>query len=99
MYQAKCRKCNHNKFWKVRRGKLKCKNCRHEFKPKLGGISLTKLQWRQLLKWFLSCQSVNVVCEETGISKYKVLKSLKLVRQLMVKDIPQVFDWFPELAS
>lgn len=97
MHQAKCKKCSHNKFWKVRRSKLKCKNCHYEFKPKLGGIHLTKIQWQRLLKWFLRCQSVNVVCEETGISKYKVLKSLKLIRQLMAKNIPEVFEGIVEV--
>ena len=97
MYQAKCKKCNHNKFWKVRRGKLKCQNCRYEFKPKMGEINITKTQWQRLLKWFLRCQSINVVCEETGISKYKILKALKLVRQLMAKDIPQVFEGIVEV--
>lgn len=97
MYQAKCRKCNQSKFWRVRRGKLKCQNCRYEFKPKLGGINLTEGKWQQLLKWFLRCQSVNVVCEETSISKYKVLKALKLIRLLMAQDIPEVFEGIVEV--
>ena len=73
MYRAKCKKCSGGSFWSVRRGKLKCKNCRYEFTLKLGGINLSKAKWKQLLKWFLRCQSINVVCEETSISKYKVL--------------------------
>jgi transposase-like protein len=97
MYRAKCRKCSGKKFWKVRRGKLRCKNCLYEFVPKLGGINLTKYQWKVLLKWFLRCQSVNVICEETGISKYKVLKALSLVRQVMAVDIPDIFDGVVEV--
>jgi len=97
MYKVKCKKCNGKKFWKVRRGKLRCKNCLYEFKPKLGGISLTKYQWKALLKWFLRCQSINAICEETRISKYKVLKALSLVRQLMAKDIPEVFEGIVEV--
>jgi len=89
--RTKCRKCFGNRFWKVRRGKLKCKNCNYEFVPKVGGMYLSRSEWRALLKWFLRCQSVSVICEETGISKYKVLKALGLVRQLMAKDIPRVF--------
>lgn len=97
MYQAECKKCSGKKFWKVRRGKLRCKNCLYEFKPRLGGISLTRYQWKALLKWFLRCQSVNVVCEETGISKYKVLKALNLIRQAVAKDIPEIFDGIVEV--
>ena len=97
MYPVKCKRCGGKKFWHVRRGKLRCKNCLYEFKPRLGGISLTRYQWKALLKWFLRCQSVNVICEETGISKYKVLKALSLVRQTMVKDIPDVFEGIVEV--
>ena len=97
MYRAKCKKCSGKKFWKVRRGKLRCQNCQYEFVPKIGGVSLTKYQWKALLKWFLRCQSANVVCEETGLSKYKVLKALGLVRQVMAKDIPEVFEGIVEV--
>jgi len=97
MYRAKCKKCSGKKFWKVRRGKLRCQNCLYEFKPKIGGISLTKYQWKALLKWFLRCQSANVICEETGLSKYKVLKVLNLVRQGMAKDIPEIFEGIVEV--
>ena len=97
MYQTKCRKCSGKIFWKVRRGKLRCKNCLYEFKPRIGKISLTKYQWKALLKWFLRCQSVNAVCEETGISKYKVLRALTLVRDEMIKDIPDIFEGIVEV--
>lgn len=92
MLKPKCKKCGGKKFWKIRRGKLKCKNCRYEFRFKLGNLNLTIRQWRKLLKWFLRCHSINVVVEETKISKYKVLKALNLIRQIMVVDVPGVFS-------
>ena len=97
MYQTKCRKCGEKKFWRIRRGKLRCQNCLYEFKPKLYGINLTRYQWKALLKWFLRCQSANVVSEETGLSKYKVLKALNLVRRRMVRDIPEIFEGIVEV--
>ncbi len=97
MHQSKCRKCGKKRFWKVRRGKLRCKNCLYEFKPKIAGLNLSRYRLRRLLKWFLRCQSVNVICEETGISKYKVLKAHYLVRQVMFKDIPETFDGIVEV--
>ena len=97
MYRAECKKCSGKKFWQVRKGKLRCKNCLYEFKPKIGGINLSRYQWKALLKWFLRCQSANVVCEETGLSKYKVLKALSLVRQSMAKDIPEIFEGIVEV--
>jgi len=97
MLRIKCKKCSGKRFWKVRRGKLRCKNCGYEFVPRIGGVSLTAREWRALLKWFLRCQSINVVTEETGISKYKVLKALTLVRQVMVTDIPDVLNGIVEV--
>jgi len=72
LYEAKGKKCGGKSFWKVRRGKLRYKNCLYEFKPKTGGISLTKYQWKALLKWFLRCQSINVIYEETGTSEKRI---------------------------
>jgi transposase-like protein len=97
MYKAKCKKCGGRRFWKVRRDRLKCKKCRYEFKFKIGNINLALNDWKALLKWFLRCQSINAICEETGISKYKVLKALSLVRQLMIRDIPKVFEGIVEV--
>ena len=56
------------------------------------GLGLTKYQWKKLLKWFLRCQSVNVIVEETGISKYKALRALNFVREAMIRDVPGVFE-------
>ena len=33
-----------------------------------------------------------MIIEETKISKYKVLKALRVVRKAMIKDIPKVFE-------
>jgi len=92
MYQAKCRKCGGKKFWAIRRDKLRCKNCLYEFTPEQRLLRLTRYQWKKLLKWFLRCQRVNVVVEETGLSKYKILKALRLTRKAMAKDVPGVFE-------
>lgn len=51
----------------------------------------------KLLKWFLRCQSIDVVIEETGISKYKVLKVLNRTRQVMAHDIPEIFEGIIEV--
>ena len=91
MSRAKCKKCSGKKFWKVRRCKLRCQKCGYEFVRKIGGVSLTRYQWKVLLKWFLRCQSTNVVAEETGISKYKILRGLTLIREVMAFDIPDDF--------
>lgn len=97
MLRTKCKKCSGKRFWQVRRGKLRCQNCLYEFVPRVGGISLTKYQWKALLKWFLRCQSINVVVEETGISEYKILRALSLVRKVMAKDVPASLEGIVEV--
>lgn len=97
MLRTKCKKCSGKKFWKVRRGKLRCQKCGYEFVPRIGRIGLTKYQWKALLKWFLRCQSINVIIEETKISKYKILKALILVRKVMTLDVPEAFSGVVEV--
>lgn len=83
-------------FGRSEEAKLDVKNCLYEFKSRLGGISLRTCQWKALLKWFLRCQSINIIVEETKI-KYKVLKALNLIRQIMARDIPKVFEGIVEV--
>ena len=97
MFRHKCRKCSGKKFWRVRRSKLRCQKCGYEFVPKIGGINLARYRWKALLKWFLRCQSINVIIEETKISKHKILKALNLVRKAMILDVPEVFSGVVEV--
>jgi transposase len=97
MYRVKCRRCNSIKVLKIRRGKVRCKICKYEFKPRIGRINLNYSQWKKVIYWFLRSQSINVIIEETKISKYKILKSLNLVREIMAKDIPEIFEGIVEV--
>ncbi len=97
MIRQKCKKCGGTVFWNVRRGKKKCKKCRYEFAPKIGGIRLSEKRWKRLIKWFLRCQSITVVAEEANLSKYIVLKALKRVREVMAKDVPKEFEGIVEV--
>jgi len=62
------------------------------FKFKLGNINLKirerKKLLKKLLKWFLRCQSINVIIEETKIKKHKVLKALEIIRKVIAKNVP-----------
>ncbi|MCX7881219.1 MAG: IS1595 family transposase [Patescibacteria group bacterium] len=63
----------------------------------MSGINLSRYKWKAFLKWFLRCHSINIIIKKTRISKYKVLKALNLIRQVMAKDIPDVFDGIVEV--
>lgn len=60
-------------------------------------FNLTARQWRKILKWFLRCYSINLVVGEKKLSKYKILKTLNLVRKTMVKDLPDIFEGVVEI--
>lgn len=97
MSRKTCPKCQSPKFYRVRRGKLRCKNCLYEFKPKLGGLRLTKTQWRRIIFWFVLGHSLRTIREQTGISYYSVFKAVRKVREVMLKDIPKVFEGVVEV--
>jgi len=79
--KPKCRKFGGKKFWRIRRERLRCVKCRYEFKFKLGNLNLKIREWKKLFKWFLRCQSINEIKEETKISEYKILKALNIVKK------------------
>ncbi len=87
-----CKKCGSKSFWKVRRNHLKCKKYRHEINKRFGGLNLSKSNWYKIIYWFVLEQSSNRIQEQTNISKYFVLKTLLVLREQMLLDIPQVFS-------
>lgn len=97
MRKARCPRCSGKKLWKVRRGKLRCKNCGYEFKPKTYPERLNKYKWQKFLKWFIISGRVKMIVDETGLSEYKVLRCSSLVRIAMIKDIPENFEGVVEV--
>ena len=87
-----CPRCQKRKFYRVRRGKLRCKNCLYEFKPKLGGLRLNRTQWKQIIFWFVLDQPVLKIEEQAGVSHYSTVKAVIVLRQLMAKDVPGLFS-------
>jgi len=79
-------------LYRVRRGKLRCKNCLYEFKPKLGGLRLSREKWRKIIFWFVLDQPVLVIEKQTRVSHYSVVKATNILRQVMAKDVPGVFS-------
>ena len=97
MDKTKCPRCSGKKFWKVRRNKIKCKNCKYEFRSKVYPLSLSRYEWKKFLKWFLISGRIKTIMEQAGFSKYKVLKCCEVVRLAMSKDVPSVFEGIVEV--
>jgi transposase len=87
-----CKRCQNIKFYKIRRGKKRCKNCGYEFKERLGKLGLSKEKWKKVIFWFLLEQPIRGIEKQTGASHYSVSKAVKVLRAVMVKDIPGVFS-------
>lgn len=90
----KCPRCGNKKLYRIRRGKLRCSACHYEFGRSgyLGGLRLTKRQWKKIIFWFVLDQSIRKIVEQTGLSKYQVAKSVGVLRLVMSRDIPKVFS-------
>ncbi|MBI2326822.1 IS1595 family transposase [Candidatus Curtissbacteria bacterium] len=87
-----CPRCQNRHLYSVRRGKKRCKNCLYEWKPKLGGLGLTRRNWYKVLLWFLLGHSIKTICRQTGISHYSVEKAVMVTRKVMARDVPRVFS-------
>ena len=87
-----CPRCQKRKFYRVRRGKLRCRNCLYEFKPKLGNLRLNRRQWKQIIFWFVLDQPLLRIQDQTGTSYYSTVKAVSLLRRLMTKDVPGIFS-------
>lgn len=90
--QVKCPKCFESRFWKTADNRLKCRSCRYIFSPKPNPINLPSKILNVVVSEFLLEHSTNIILERVNISKYKLLKVLTLLRILMTKDVPDVFE-------
>jgi transposase-like protein len=87
-----CPNCSCSKYWKIRRGGLLCVNCRSEYRPLPPPVRLSRNQWKSIVRWFVLEQSVSIISEQSGISRYKVMKALQHIRKLMHSQAPDVFQ-------
>lgn len=92
-----CSRCGNRKFYRVRRSKLRCKNCLYEFKPTIGGLRLKRNQWKKFFTWFVLDHSQRIIKEQTGLSHHSVFRAARITRKVMLKDMPAVFEGIVEV--
>lgn len=90
--QTKCPKCFKSRFWKTGDDRLKCKSCRYIFTSKHNSLGVSNKLLKQIISEFLLEHSTNIILQRINISKYKLLRVLTILRKVMVKDIPAVFE-------
>jgi len=93
-----CPRCQNKKFYRVRRGKLRCKKCGYEFKPRIvKDIRLLEKQWQKITEWFLLERSGLWTAERMGLGKNLVYKAFNRIRKVMLKDVPGIFSGIVEV--
>jgi len=93
----KCPRCYFSKCYKIRREKVRCSRCKYEWAPNRLPLRLKASQWRKILGWFLRGLSSQNIAEETGINRLRIIRALIIVRQIFMKDIPEVFSGIVEI--
>lgn len=94
---TKCPKCNYNKFWQLGDKRLKCKSCKLRFSRPRNKISINNKLLKQIISEFVLEHSTNIILARVKISKYKLLKTLTLLRIAMTKDVPKIFSGIVEV--
>ena len=78
-------------FWRLSDGRLKCKKCLKRFSLDKRKMSLNRKLLRQIVSEFVLEHSTNIILARVKVSKYRLLKTLTLLRIAMSKDVPEVF--------
>jgi predicted nucleic-acid-binding Zn-ribbon protein len=87
-----CPNCSYTDFWKTKDGRLKCKKCRYLFKFKENIFNIPNNKLDEIINLFLLEKSLNEIKNKVQISKYKLLKIIEKIRQIMANDLPDVFS-------
>ena len=89
-----CPKCKSKYFWQLSDGRFKCCRCKSRFsRPKV----LNRQILKQIISEFLLEHSTNVILSRVKISKRKLLEILTLLRVVMAKDLPNIFEGIVEV--
>jgi uncharacterized Zn finger protein (UPF0148 family) len=86
-----CPKCISVDFWKTKDGRLKCKNCRHLFKPRDNPFNIPNEKLREIISEFILEHTIQFISLKVQISKYKLIKIFTILRKLMALDLPEEF--------
>ena len=95
--KIKCPECAKRKFWKTTDGRLKCRCCRKIFTAKDNPCGVPSGLLKQIISEFILEHSTDTILSRVNVSKYKLLKTLTLLRIAMTKDVSDVFEGIVEV--
>ncbi len=97
MVRIQCPKCRSKKVYLLGTGKRRCAKCLFDFRPHRLPLYLTKDQWKEIISWFLLEQSSQTISLRTPLERGRVLRALTVIRQVLTKDIPDIFSGIVEV--
>ncbi len=80
-------------IWKTFDNRLKYKSCPNILNPRYFFVKILK----QIISAFILEHLTNIILNRVNVSKYKLLRILTLIRMLMTKDVPNVFERIVEV--
>ena len=90
-------KCRSKKVYLLGNKKRRCSQCQYEFTPHRLPLRLTRVQWKEILDWFLLEQSSQNIALRTSIERKRVMRALTIVRRVLTKDVqkssPVLWKW------
>ena len=93
----RCPECDNDNFWKLKDGRLKCVHCKHRFISKSSALKIDWRTLRKIIQEFILEHSTDTILFRVNVSKYKLLKTLTLLRIAMLRNVPEVFEGFIEV--
>ncbi len=91
MVRIECPKCGTKKVYRLGNGMRRCSQCRYDFTPHRLPLYLARDQWKEIIRWFLLEQSSESISLRTSIERKRVLRALTLIRQALLRDVPDIF--------
>jgi transposase-like protein len=73
-------------------GRLKCIYCKFRFTSKSPSFKIDRRTLKSIIQEFILEHSTDTILSRVNVSKYKLLKTLTLLRIAMTKDVPDVFE-------
>ena len=92
-----CPSCGCTVVWRIRRGAARCSRCKREWRPGRLPLSLSRPQWRRVVRYFAHGLSCNAVVEETGLEMKRVQRAMTCLRQATLLEPPEVFSGIVEV--
>jgi len=92
-------KMQFKKLYKMSSGKRRCSECKYDFIPHKLPMRLTRVEWKQIIHFFLMEQNSNSIIERTRFEWCRVFRELTKIRIVLVKDVPEIFSGTVELMK